>query len=378
MCVGPFGFGMRLIDLPIAFILGCILGILQLIVAPRSPLYANVFEVVAAMITSFLARAFGSINGGNLFCFSALAQSSIALILPGYVVLCASLELQSRSIVAGSVRMVYAIIYSLFLGFGITMGTAFYGIIDENATSATKCHHPLPNYWFFFFVPCFAFCSSIINQAKWRQIPVMVFLAFAGYLTSFFSSKRFAGSPQISSTLGAFVIGVLANVYSRMGHRVENWVLDVFEDRVLPWWQGMRKLVFERSSTRDTPSAMEQGAAATTTTNTPVTRVRKIGYSLAAAAMLPAIFVQVPGGLSVNGSLVSGIASANQITGHGYISPNVINGTSFGSPQGGLNAVIFNVAASVIQIAIGITVGLFLSAVVVYPFGKKRSGLFAF
>lgn len=120
--VGPFAFDARLIDLPLAFVLGCIVGVLQLVVAPRSDLYANVFEVGAAVITSFLARWFGSIAGGKYFCFSALAQSAIALILPGYTVLCASLELQSRSLVAGSVRMVYAIIYSLFLGFGITIG----------------------------------------------------------------------------------------------------------------------------------------------------------------------------------------------------------------------------------------------------------------
>jgi uncharacterized membrane protein YjjP (DUF1212 family) len=113
--VGPFAFEARLIDLPIAFILGCLLGILQLVVAPRSDLYSNVFEISAAVCTSFLARAFGSIqyNGARLFCFSALAQSSIALILPGYIVLCGALELQSKSMVAGSVRMVYAIIVSI-------------------------------------------------------------------------------------------------------------------------------------------------------------------------------------------------------------------------------------------------------------------------
>lgn len=85
-CVGPFAFGARPIDLPIAFLLGCILGMLQIFLAPRSELFANVFEIVAAVITSFLARAFGSIRNGNLFCFSALAQSAIALILPGYIV----------------------------------------------------------------------------------------------------------------------------------------------------------------------------------------------------------------------------------------------------------------------------------------------------
>lgn len=84
--VGPFAFGARPIDLPVAFFLGCLLGILQLIVAPKSDLYSNVFEISAAVLTSFLARAMGSIKGGSVFCFSALAQSSIALILPGYTV----------------------------------------------------------------------------------------------------------------------------------------------------------------------------------------------------------------------------------------------------------------------------------------------------
>ena len=84
--VGPFAFGARFIDLPIAFLLGCLLGIMQLILAPKSDTYSNIFEISAAVGTSFLARAFGSIKGGEVFCFSALAQSSIALILPGYIV----------------------------------------------------------------------------------------------------------------------------------------------------------------------------------------------------------------------------------------------------------------------------------------------------
>jgi uncharacterized membrane protein YjjB (DUF3815 family) len=247
-------FQARLIDIPIAFFLGSLLGFMQLIVAPQSDLYSNVFEISAAVVTSFLARAFGSIRGGNLFCFSALAQSSIALILPGYMVLCGSLELQSRSMVPGSVRMVYAIIYSLFLGFGITIGTAFYGLMDKNATSATTCTNPMGEYWKWFFVPAFTMCLCVINQAKWEQTPVMLLIAFAGYVVNFFSAKKFPSAPQISNTFGALAVGVLGNLYSRMRHGV------------------------------------------------------------AAAALLPAIFVQVPSGLAASGSLLAGISSADQIT----------------------------------------------------------------
>jgi uncharacterized membrane protein YjjP (DUF1212 family) len=222
ICVGPFAFGARPSDWPISFLLGLLLGVLQLWLAPRSDEFSHVFEICAAILTSFLARAFGSIrvNGNYLFCFSAVAQSSIALILPGYTILCGSLELQSHNIVAGSVRMVYAIIYALFLGFGITIGTAVYGLMDPNAVTSVTCATPHYFDWWtgnpylshFPFVPLFAICLIIINQGKWKQAPVMVLIAFAGYQVNYWSAKRFANNVQIANALGAFAIGSLANI----------------------------------------------------------------------------------------------------------------------------------------------------------------------
>lgn len=84
--VGPFAFGARPIDIPLAFLLGSLVGFMQLVLNPMSNTYANLFEICATVLTSFLARLFGSIRNGELFCFSALAQSAIALILPGYIV----------------------------------------------------------------------------------------------------------------------------------------------------------------------------------------------------------------------------------------------------------------------------------------------------
>jgi uncharacterized membrane protein YjjP (DUF1212 family) len=78
-------FQARLIDMPIIFGLGIMLGFLQLVVSQLSKTYSTVFEITATILISFLARAFGSIGGGNIFCFSALAQSGIAMILPGWV-----------------------------------------------------------------------------------------------------------------------------------------------------------------------------------------------------------------------------------------------------------------------------------------------------
>lgn len=87
----------------------------------------------------------------------------------------------------------------------------------------------------------------MLYQAKWKQMPVMVVIAFAGYIVNYYSTLRFPTSPQIASTLGAFAVGALANLYSRARHGV------------------------------------------------------------AAAILIPAIFTQVPGGLASNGGLLSGL-----------------------------------------------------------------------
>lgn len=326
--VGPFAFSARPIDMPIAFILGCMLGFMQLVISARSALYSNVFEVFASVVASFLARAFGSIRWGvvngqqqYLFCFSAVAQSAIALILPGFLVLSSSLELQSHQIIAGSIRMVYAIIYSLFLGYGITTGTTIYGLMDGNANSNTNCPpSPIGNPYLqrFPFVVAMAFWLVIINQGKFKQAPVMIIIALSGYVVNYFCTKRIGSNSEVANTLGAFTIGVLGNLYSRL-------------------WHGH-----------------------------------------AATAILPAIFVLVPSGLAASGSLISGVQSANQIRSNvtgGRTNTSTGNGASMINSA---NTAVFSLGFGMVQVAIGITVGLFLAALVVYPYGKRRSGLFSF
>lgn len=373
VCVAPFAFEGRFIDLPIAFLLGCIVGLLQLVFAPSNELYAHVFEVTASIITTFIARGFGSINNGKLFCFSALAQSSIALILPGYMVLCSSLELQSHNLVAGSVRMVHAMIYTLFLGYGITIGASLYGMMDKNATSDTHCSAPLNRGWFFLFVLGFTMCLSIINQAKWSQLPVMLTMSVAGWSVNSYCSTYFEGNTQISNMLGALTIGILANLYSRLGRHLET-----IRFAFLDWWKA--NIIYRFSSAKhqhhhsswSIPTIVDPESPRPESIDSTSKRRRNAGYSLAAAAMLPAIFVQVPSGLAVGGSLLAGVTTANQITG------NATRPAVDATLGNGLDGTAFSVLLSVIQVAIGISVGLFMSALIVYPLGKRRSGLFSF
>lgn len=66
-------------------------------------------RITVATVSSFLSAALASTHQ---FCYSALASGSVVLILPGYIVLSGALELASRGIISGAVRMGYSVIYS--------------------------------------------------------------------------------------------------------------------------------------------------------------------------------------------------------------------------------------------------------------------------
>lgn len=325
--IGPWAFSARPIDLPIIFFLGSFVGFAQHVVAPRSALFANVFEVAMAIITSFLARAFGSIpvagpfahDDGRkyIFCFSSIAQSSICMILPGFSVLCSSLELQSHQIIAGSVRLVYTILYSLFLGYGVTIGTTVYGLIDDNATEEGSCYFPpghsagsYGNQYIqhFPFVALFCILAALVNQARFRQTPIMAAFGLVGYIPNFFLSNRLGSSTGLANTVGAFALGTAGNLYSRL-------------------WHGH-----------------------------------------AASAIIPGIFTIVSSGLAATGAIISGLEYSREIKA-GTINNSTVNNS---------NNSLTGLGYGMIEVAIGVSVGLFISAVVVYPYGKQRSGLFNF
>jgi len=238
----------------------------------------------------------------------------------------------------------------------------------------------------------------------------MVVISLAGYCVNNFSSRYFSGNSTLSSSLGALCVGVLANLYSRLGRYVKNYMLDVWEGQIEPRMQRLlkkRRPYYFNESSEDIAKGVNEsseGEFAQTRTKEneddddddedpelglgkeakrPITaRVRQIGFGLAAAAMLPAIFVQVPSGLAVSGSLLSGVTEADQIVRN---ETALANGTSVmttlserGTGGTNLNNTAFNVLFSVIQVAISVSVGLSLSALIVYPFGKRRSGLFSF
>ncbi|KAF7436631.1 hypothetical protein PC9H_003464 [Pleurotus ostreatus] len=269
ICV--LSFGGSIIDMWISGLCASLLQYLGLTAANKSAMYANVYEISVSIVVAFVARGLSSING-NLFCYSAISSAGIVVILPGFTILISALELMSKNIFCGSVRVVYAIIYTLFLGFGLTIGSDFYLLVDRRArrgyyrsalpTNLTYsqghfsffdsgntsqvisgvlgigemleqehvfkgCYRddswpwyrqPFPWWTMLFLVPLYSICSSLSNLQSYRsiQLPVMVIFSCCSYTANKAAALAVPGRTDLSSAAGAFAIGVLGNLYSRI------------------------------------------------------------------------------------------------------------------------------------------------------------------
>ncbi|KAI0322516.1 DUF1212-domain-containing protein [Amylostereum chailletii] len=344
----PLAFGGSSIDMWISGAGAFVLCALQLTVVTKSALYANVFEITVAISISFLARGLSSIRS-QIFCYTAISSAAIVGILPGYLILSSSLELASKNILTGSVKMVYALIYTLFLGFGLQIGSDLYLLFDHGAkqhlnnlasamthtvlytgsftsdngtrftgdaplagtfsftngtTSAQEYIHegcyrpptfpwylqPYPFYTQFVIVPVFSILSSLGNLQPWKtfDLVIMVVISCASYAANKAANHFIFNRSDVVSAIGAFVVGILGNVYSRKF----------------------------------------SGTAFT--------------------SMVTGVLFLVPSGLSQAGGIT---ASGNGI----------------------------DIGAAMIAVTIGITVGLFMSQALVYMFGtRKNAAMFSF
>ncbi|KAI0750823.1 DUF1212-domain-containing protein [Daedaleopsis nitida] len=275
ICV--LAFGGSFLDLWIAGIGAAFLCLMQTSVASKSQLYANVFEISVTIMISFAARGLSSIRS-QIFCYTAISSAGIVGILPGYLILSSSLELASKNIVCGSVKMVYALIYTLFLGFGLQIGSDLYLLFDHNArdslatlaarmeTAASVtgtfvsdngtlsvinggapligtftftsgaplarehivdgCYRPPGFAWYlqpfpwwaqFFIVPTFSVLSSLANLQPFLtvELAVMVVISCVSYAANKIANHFIFNRSDVVSAIGAFAVGLLGNIYSR-------------------------------------------------------------------------------------------------------------------------------------------------------------------
>lgn len=206
---------------------------------------------------------------------------------------CASLELASKNMMTGSVRMVYAIIYSLFLGFAIAIGSELYYWVDPKArheifepvAGATKVvgsfilsNATMPNWngtftftdssahvhkigaigcqrmaeWPWWrqavppvskavTVPVFSLlsCLSFLHPFFSREVLVSVVIACIGYAANGLANHYIFDRSDVVSAIGSFVIGILGNAYSRIWNATAFTAITVAVNFLVPSGMAM-------------------------------------------------------------------------------------------------------------------------------------------
>nr|XP_018260617.1 uncharacterized protein I303_07543 [Kwoniella dejecticola CBS 10117]OBR82775.1 hypothetical protein I303_07543 [Kwoniella dejecticola CBS 10117] len=350
-------FSGSFIDILMSGVLGSMLAIVQFTIAEKNKLVSNIFEIAMAGILSFVARGLGA---SKWFCYESLASAAIVLILPGWHICLGALELGSKNIVAGAIRLVWAVVYTLFLSLGLGIGSQIWDSFGpsqptttsstssspmatitgsfnnsfsymrvtigtftfSNSTSSTEeattvaCYRnpewdfwwyqEVSDWWLFLLVPLFAYSLAIWFRADCRSkdIFVMVLVACAGYVVNFYLTAQI-DQTNVVSAVSAFTLGILGNLYSRLG-----------------------------------------------------------GGS-AFPSMVVGILLIVPNAIAAAGGLSSSDSSEDSSSDSGSSSGESINA-----------AVI--VSIRMVQVGIGLAIGLFAAALVIYPFGKKRRYIFSY
>ncbi|KAI9472003.1 MAG: hypothetical protein EXX96DRAFT_582557 [Benjaminiella poitrasii] len=267
--------------------------------------FQPIWEITVCVFIGFVSRAVWRYG----FCFTPVAFASFIIILPGYSMAVALIELVSRQLVCGAVRIVYAIIYSFLLGYGIEMGSEIFGLINPESISAqgqasacvaainsTTCVTIIPQAYYFMTVPLFAVAYCIYLRARLPRWPIMIAVASSGFVVNWALSCRANAPSQVLQVVPAFVVGLLGNLLT------------------------------------------------------------KITGKMSLDAVILGVFYLVPGSL--------GLKAALGFFGNSGSSEFANQGAGF--------------ALSMIETSIGITVGLFIATLLVYPKGSQHTPLMNF
>jgi uncharacterized membrane protein YjjB (DUF3815 family) len=127
------------------------------------------------------------------------------------------MELSARHVITGTIRFVYSMIYALFIGYGLEIGTSLYDAVDATASPSEfdVCSGSVPPWLYTALFPFMAVSMSINLGATMRQWPSMVCCSAIGFGISVIASKVISNI-QIVGTISAFSVGIFGNLYFKV------------------------------------------------------------------------------------------------------------------------------------------------------------------
>lgn len=198
--------GGRLHDIGPAAALGLFVGLLTR-ASPHAPNFARILPAIAAAACTFASAAFGTALPIQE---PILVLSAVIVLLPGFTLTVATMELATANVVSGTSRLIGALATLVQLGFGVALG---HQLAEALPLVEVGRATPSPEWlvWVAYALAALAF--TVLLRAAPRDLPAILLAAIVSVVGARLG-KLWLG-PELGALIGAIVIGVWSHVWAR-------------------------------------------------------------------------------------------------------------------------------------------------------------------
>ena len=189
-------------------------------IATKSKRVALMLEPAVALVAGICACAISSLVDPDIN-IRLVVLSSIIIFIPGLALTIGLAELSSRHLVSGTARVMDALMQLFKLYFGAFLGIAIgFWMFSEVVLMPTEAA-PKWAVW----IAVLTLCSALVVIFKLRikHAPWAILCGFIGYFGTYWAAKYLEFG--LGTFVGAFAVGVFANVFTRMANAPATIVL---------------------------------------------------------------------------------------------------------------------------------------------------------
>ncbi len=203
-------FGGSLMDVAIAALVGVMLGLLGL-VTQRSSDQTRVFELIGSAFCALVANVLSPFIAISP---TIVTLAALVVLLPGMSLTVAMTELATRHLIAGTARLMSAVIVLLQLVVGVALGERVASALVAVETAPPAA---MPEWAQWVALIASALGMAIIVQAQKRAFVWILAASVIGYLGTGIGTQWL--DDRMGVIVGAFCVGVLGNVFARLMER---------------------------------------------------------------------------------------------------------------------------------------------------------------
>lgn len=168
------------------------------------------FEFIAAFTSAAMAALIFKAYPG--FSIQLVILASLIVLVPGLSITVAATELATNNLVAGTARMVGAIVMLFKMGFGVALGDQLSKMLISNLKNIEPLA-PFPENFSFIALALAPLAFTVLFKAHYRETIWILLAGITGYLSAKFGSVIFGAN--LGAFLGGLSVGLASNIYAR-------------------------------------------------------------------------------------------------------------------------------------------------------------------